>query len=305
MDHEQHEAIARWERRWLSVAGLMSLAFVILITIALATEGTHIAQRSSRAAPAQLTSLELFANPGVTALGPGRYRVAVVAQSFTFTPSEIRLPVGAEAEFYLTSRDVLHGFQIQSTAVNVEVIPGEVSYLRYTFDQPGEYRVSCNEYCGIGHQNMIAKVSVVPSSQLAQAEAAPAAAPGEAVFTANCAACHQANGQGVPGAFPPLAGHAADLAAADRSYPLAVVLHGLQGPISVAGTTYNGVMPAWGQLSDEQIAEVLNYITTGWDSEAALGEGFAPYTADEVAVERANARTPTDVHALREQLGLE
>ena len=123
---------------------------------------------------------------------------------------------------------------------------------------------------------------------------------------AQCAGCHQQNGQGVPGAFPPLAGHVATLYDADggRTYLIDVLLYGLQGPIDVNGTTYNGLMPAWQQLSDDQIAAVLNHIATEWGNEDAL-EGFEPYGSEEVEAQRGRGLTPTDVHDLRGELGLD
>jgi hypothetical protein len=81
------------------------------------------------------------------------------------------VPVGSEVEFYLTARDVIHGWQVEDTNLNVQVIPGEVSRLRTRFDRVGRYRVTCNEYCGIGHQNMIGWIDVVPASQWALAAA--------------------------------------------------------------------------------------------------------------------------------------
>lgn len=123
----------------------------------------------------------------------------------------------------------------------------------------------------------------------APAAQADTAADGEAVYAANCVACHQATGQGVPGAFPPLAGgHAAELAAADggRDYLIHALLYGVQGPIEVAGASYNGLMPAWQQLSDAQIAAVLNYVTTAWDNADVLADDVAPFAADEIAAAR-------------------
>ena len=65
MKRDQHEAIARWERLWLNAAGILLVVFVVFIAYSLATEGGHIAQRSGRTTPDELTSLELFAEPGV------------------------------------------------------------------------------------------------------------------------------------------------------------------------------------------------------------------------------------------------
>jgi cytochrome c oxidase subunit 2 len=313
--HEQHEAIARWERRWLNAAGLLLVLFLILIAYSLATEGGHIAQRSGRAAPDQLTSLELFANPGVkvTNLGAGRppeVQVSVVAQSYAFNPSEILLPVGAVATFYLTSRDTQHGFQVEGTNINVQLIPGEISRFTYTFRDAGVYRVSCNEYCGIGHHNMLGTIRVLYPEELAAAQNPAAAqeaglAIGEGVYTANCAGCHGATGEGVAGAFPPLTdGHVAALAAADRSYLPNLLLYGLQGPINVRGTIYNGQMPAWSALSDEEIAETINYLMASWGNAEAQPE-LAPYTAEEIAEARSRPRSPQEVHAKRHALTLE
>ena len=127
---------------------------------------------------------------------------------------------------------------------------------------------------------------------------------GETVYQSNCASCHQANGQGIPGAFPPLAGHVPDLLAAEggRTYLTHVLLYGLQGQIDVEGQAYNGLMPAWAQLDDSQIASVLTYVSTAWDNEAALPEGFEPFSAEDVAAERDLGLTPSDVHAERSEV---
>ena len=95
----------------------------------------------------------------------------------------------------------------------------------------------------------------------AQTGAASADA-GSRIYAANCAACHQAGGTGVAGAFPPLAGHIPDLLkpADGRSYVGKVLLFGLEGKISVSGGSYAGTMPAWEALSDADIAAVLNYV---------------------------------------------
>lgn len=131
--------------------------------------------------------------------------------------------------------------------------------------------------------------------------AAPAEpqADGAAVFDANCATCHGADGAGVPGAFPPLVQHAADLAAADRDYPLLALLYGVNGEIVVDGTSYDGAMPSWRQLSDAEIAAVLNHVTADWDEAGVLGDDVAPYAADEVAAGRGQGLSAADVRERR------
>ncbi|MEQ9618392.1 MAG: c-type cytochrome [Deltaproteobacteria bacterium] len=91
---------------------------------------------------------------------------------------------------------------------------------------------------------------------------------GAEVYNRVCTACHQSNGQGVPGAFPPLVD--SEWLLGDAETPIKIVLHGLQGAINVAGNTFNGVMPAWGgQLSDEEIAAVLTYARSSWGNSAS------------------------------------
>ena len=126
---------------------------------------------------------------------------------------------------------------------------------------------------------------------------------GQAAFEANCASCHQATGQGLPGAFPTLVGHVPALYNADRSYLINLLLYGLQGEIQVEGQPYNGVMPAWQQLSDDDIAGILNYVSTAWGNGAQL-QGFQPYEAGEIAGARASALSAAEVYALRQELEL-
>ncbi len=120
----------------------------------------------------------------------------------------------------------------------------------------------------------------------------------------NCSACHQASGQGIAAAFPPLAGHLPDVASADRTFPIDVVLYGLAGAITVKGQPYNGAMPAWPQLSDEEIAAVLNHELGSWGNADLLPADWSAYTADEVRAQRDRGLTPDDVYALRQKLAL-
>jgi cbb3-type cytochrome c oxidase subunit III len=91
---------------------------------------------------------------------------------------------------------------------------------------------------------------------------------GAKVFAANCASCHGAQGQGMPGAFPPLVNN--PVVAGDPNKVVGIVTGGLHGQISVAGMSYNGQMPAWkGQLSTKDIADVITYIRGGLGSNHA------------------------------------
>ena len=115
------------------------------------------------------------------------------------------------------------------------------------------------------------------------------------VYDGNCAICHQKAGAGVPGAFPHLAGRTGALAAlpSGRVVMIATVLFGMSGRLQVDGQPVVGLMPSFGQLSDAEIAETLNYV-------AQLdGKTPRPFTAAEVAAVRAgSALSPSQVNAL-------
>lgn len=108
-----------------------------------------------------------------------------------------------------------------------------------------------------------------PAVALAAGGAAAATGPaGDQVFTQNCASCHQAKGQGLPGAFPPLAGN--PVVTGDPKKLIGIVENGLTGQISVNGGSFNGAMPAWkGKLSPAEIAAVVTYIRTSWGNHAS------------------------------------
>jgi mono/diheme cytochrome c family protein len=91
---------------------------------------------------------------------------------------------------------------------------------------------------------------------------------GAAIFSANCSSCHQANGKGVTGTFPPLANNST--VTGPSAKVITIVKNGLTGPVTIAGTTYNGAMPAWkGKLTDAEIAQVISFIRTAWGNHAA------------------------------------
>ncbi|MCK9540157.1 copper-containing nitrite reductase [Dokdonella sp.] len=103
---------------------------------------------------------------------------------------------------------------------------------------------------------------------------------GKQLFTGTCSVCHQPNGEGMPGVFPPLA--KSDYLAADPKHAIEVVLNGLSGPVKVNGTDYNSVMPPMSQLTDDEVANILTYVLNSWDNPGGQ------ITKEEVAGVRAN-----------------
>lgn len=129
------------------------------------------------------------------------------------------------------------------------------------------------------------------------------AQPGATVYQ-SCAGCHQTSGVGIPGVFPPLAGHIPQVLTAKggRQYLIKVVLFGLQGEIMVKGQKFNGSMPVFVSLKDADIAAVLNYISTQWGNKFPAGQ--KPFTDAEVKALRASKLTPAQVAEVRKKLGL-
>ena len=129
------------------------------------------------------------------------------------------------------------------------------------------------------------KVATKSTSKSAKPAAKTAAAKeqlpdGKQVYATTCAACHQVSGEGTAGVFPPLVG--SEWVTGDEGKVARIILHGLTGPIEVAGETYNGMMPPWGStLKDADIAAVLTYVRSAWGNKAA------PVTAAKVAAIRA------------------
>lgn len=110
---------------------------------------------------------------------------------------------------------------------------------------------------------------------------------GAAVFASRCVACHQATGAGLPGVFPPLA--ASDWVIGKEATLAAIVLHGINGPLTVNGKPFNGAMPAFqDQLQDAELAAVLTHIRSQW------GNAASPVLADTVAGVRKDTASRTE-----------
>lgn len=90
---------------------------------------------------------------------------------------------------------------------------------------------------------------------------------GKEIYSSYCVSCHMSEGQGVPGAFPPLA--ESDYLMADKERSIRTVMHGLEGEITVNGKTYNNIMTPLG-LTNEEIAHVLNYVRNSWGNEGEV-----------------------------------
>jgi cytochrome c oxidase subunit 2 len=151
----------RYEKIWLMFGMAMLVLFLAVLgagTFALGMEppdGHHIPVD-----PEKVAETPPFDNPGLHHVGGNIYNAYMIAHVFGYKPQNMEIPLGATVHFQVTSVDVVHGFQIVGTNVNLMAIPGAVSHYTHTFDEPGEYLLLCNEYCGAGHEYMATRILV-------------------------------------------------------------------------------------------------------------------------------------------------
>lgn len=182
------------------------------------------------------------------------------------------VPVGKKIRILTTAADVIHAWWVPDLGWKRDAIPGFINENWTRIDKPGVYRGQCAELCGKDHGFMpivvVAKTEPEYQQWLADMRAAQAAEQesadrewtqaelmqkGEAVYNASCAACHQAQGQGVPGVFPALAG--GPIATGPVEAHIDIVMNGKPGT----------AMAAFGaQLSDVEMAAVLTYERNAW-----------------------------------------
>lgn len=202
------------------------------------------------------------------------------------------VPVDKKVRIVLTSNDVIHSWMVPHFGVKQDAMPGFLRDTWFRAEEIGTYRGQCAELCGKDHAFMPIVVDVVSqedyekwSAEQKQASTAASEDPnkewskdelvaqGEKVYAANCVACHQANGQGVPGAFPALDG--------DKKYVLAPmkeqILTVLNGHPGTAMAAFRD------QLSDTEIAAVITYTRNAW-SNAGKGEDPVVQPADVLAL---------------------
>jgi cytochrome c oxidase subunit 2 len=189
--------------------------------------------------------------------------------------SPLVVPVDKKIRLVITANDVIHSFYVPRLGVKQDAIPGFVRDSWFRADKPGIYRGACAELCGKEHAFMPivveaksdadyrAWVEEKKKEMLARAddpnkvwEVAALAARGEKVYAANCVACHQATGKGVPGAFPALEG--SKLVLGKRDDHIAIMLNGK------AGTA----MASFKSLSDTELAAVITYSRNAWGNKA-------------------------------------
>jgi cytochrome c oxidase subunit 2 len=197
------------------------------------------------------------------------------------------VPAGKKVRLLVTANDVIHGWYVPQLGVNQYGIPGFVKDTWFKADKPGIYRGQCSQICGKEHGYMPIVVEAktpeayaawvkerqaksAPAPAAAAAAAAPAVAEdpnkvwamaelmtsGEKLFAANCAACHQATGKGMPPTFPALDG--SKLVNGAKGAQIALVLNGKPGT----------AMASFARLSDAELAAVVTYTRNSWGNKS-------------------------------------
>jgi cytochrome c oxidase subunit 2 len=158
-----HRAAERHERIWVFIAMLLLTMLLIGTLFFVVIDYGVVAKTNGYQSFDQPTAATgPFAGTGLVSTGPKAYSVHMLAHLWAWTPSPLHVPQGATVTFYVTSADVLHGFQVQGTTINLTAVPGIVGSVTYTFTHSRTYNIICNEYCGIGHQGMIGRIIVDP-----------------------------------------------------------------------------------------------------------------------------------------------
>jgi len=153
--------IHRLEKIWLTIGAAMLVVFLAIVGVSGFAMGMNPPTGHAHAIdPAQVDVTPPFDKPGLRQIGDKEYEAVMVGFIFSYAPDKLEVPAGSTVKFTITSKDVVHGFQIVGTNVNMMTVPGEVNHLTYTFDKPGEYLILCNEYCGAGHEVMQARLIV-------------------------------------------------------------------------------------------------------------------------------------------------
>lgn len=153
----------KYEKWWLVFGCGTLIAFLIILGVGAFHNGTHPNQSKKTLDYERVEEFEPFNNPGVHKVEgkPWDYEVVLIASAFNYNIDVIELPLNAKVKFIATTKDVIHGFQVAGTNINMMLEPGYYSEYTTVVNKVGEYVIVCNEYCGTGHAFMYSTLKVV------------------------------------------------------------------------------------------------------------------------------------------------
>jgi cytochrome c oxidase subunit 2 len=150
-----------YEKAFMWGIGVLLAAFFTTTAIAAFGGAMHPPSHVETIDPTKVFTDARFRPAGVSVDPQGGVHARIVGMTFAWMPNEMTLPAETQITFHVTAIDVVHGFEIVRTNGQSMAIPGYISQFTTRFDA-GEYLIVCNEYCGVGHHQMAAKMHVVP-----------------------------------------------------------------------------------------------------------------------------------------------
>jgi len=153
----------RVEHSWALVSIVILALLVVIAAFAALYHGAMPQSRVETADPRTLHLGGEFIESNLgSALEPdGTVTVRAIGQQYSFTPSCILVPTNTPVTFRATSADVVHGFLIDGTNINLMLVPGYISSLGGRFDTPGERLMPCHEFCSVGHEGMWGRIKII------------------------------------------------------------------------------------------------------------------------------------------------
>ncbi|WP_066061147.1 cytochrome c oxidase subunit II [Neobacillus soli] len=151
------------EKIWLTFGIGALIVFLSVIGVSAFYLGNKPPSCLTTINPEKVDTTKPFNKPGLHKV-EGKdwdYELVFVASAFFYDPGAVKVPLGAKVKVIATTKDVIHGFEVAGTNINMMLEPGYVSEYTTTFDKAGEFLIVCNEYCGAGHHLMSSKIEVV------------------------------------------------------------------------------------------------------------------------------------------------
>jgi cytochrome c oxidase subunit 2 len=154
------------ERKWIWISLVLAVVMGGLLGFYAVASNLNPPSNVETIDSSRLHLTQEFAedNLGVKNQPDGSLRVTLVAARYGFYPQHIEVPADTPVTFRLASADVLHGVHVPYTNMATMIVPGYVSEVHTSFPRPGEYSLFCNEYCGLGHDHMWSRLTVVPKT---------------------------------------------------------------------------------------------------------------------------------------------
>lgn len=155
----------KYEKIWLLFGTATLLIFLFVIGISAFYLGNQLPSSTVTIDPEKVDVTPPFDDPGLKKIGENEYELTIVASAFYYDVGNkdniVQIPKGATVQFNVTTKDVVHGFELVGTNVNMMLEPGYISTYTNTFEKPGKFTLLCNEYCGAGHHLMTATIEVI------------------------------------------------------------------------------------------------------------------------------------------------